>query len=246
MVTQPINQARLTVGVGEDVILTFSSGSATWSTTGGTLSSAVGNSVTWTAPQRSASVTITAKGTNCTAQITFNVIEPSVVNQKQYPGTTVQHTHNEADVGMYTQVYIGPDSVNFYKIQWLELEIGCTATCPGVYCWNNGNGHGPNKNPLPMTETVIPGLGTLSGIPGGGVDDHIYSGYQSPPTLVAGSETWQIPWQFQVGSGALKTFATVAQQCSLGADLVTLTASKAGATVTCKLGDPTSNGNPPF
>src|ERR1043165_7395823 len=64
--TSPTNRARTKIGVGEEVKLTVTGNPATWAITsgGGTLSPNTGarNSVTFTADDNAASVTITATG----------------------------------------------------------------------------------------------------------------------------------------------------------------------------------------
>src|SRR5260221_1480776 len=95
----PSTRARTKVGVGEAVTLTFSDGSASWTTTAWSLSATTGSSVTWTAPQDAASVTITAKGDKWTATIAFSVMKPSGVRIIQEPLTGVWHVHNTGSVG---------------------------------------------------------------------------------------------------------------------------------------------------
>jgi hypothetical protein len=180
------------------------------------------------------------KGQRClaTAQIIFNVIEPSSVTQVPYPGYGTLHIFNRPTGGMYTQIYIGPDNVNFYKVSFKEMDVAAICSCPGAFCWDSGNGHGPG-GALPLTDTVVAGLGTFAGA---GVSDECWSGYDPTvppaPTAVPGTEIYNIPWLFAVGSQPFAAITTVVQKCELAADGISLTVSKATATMSCKIGDP--------
>lgn len=237
--TEPANRARLKVGVGEAVILTFSDGNASWSTSGGTLSPPSGNvnSVTWTAPNGAAqSITITAQGTDCSATISFQVVQPTSRKQIQQPPTNVIHTHNEPDSGMYMEIFLVPDDVCFYNVEIIEEE--CNATDTGVYALMTDKGHHPSTIPTQGTMTVASGLGTLlAGI------DKIYSGYPgTPPPFAPGSRTWKIPFNFRViGTTAWTFVQNTTQLHTLAADGQTLQCSKAGgSSPQFKVSDPTS------
>jgi len=220
--TAPANLARTKIGVGEEVNLTFSGGTATWTTTGGRLSSDSGATVRFTAPDRAASITITATGSTCTATIPFNVVEPSDVAQRQTPGTNVKHTVNKPSTGMKMDIYLLPDDVCFYNVETIEEEA--TANDTGVYALIDDKAHHPDTTPSTNSMTVVAGLGTKCN-----GQDKAYSGYPlGTPPFAPGSRIWVIPTNFRVGGGAWKLIKPVTQQHTLASDGTTLTMSKAG------------------
>ena len=72
--------------------------------------------------------------------------------------------------------------------------------------------------------------------------DTVYSGDPgTPPPFAPGAITFQIPYQYQLQSGGpLFNFATVTQQSSLALDGHTLSSSKAGASISVQVSDPTT------
>jgi hypothetical protein len=221
--------------VGEEVAVTFSLGSATWTKSGGgTLSATSGATVTYTAPDTGGSVTLTATGSGCTASITFTFVAPSAVNMRIYPGTGTLHTQNRPDIGMKTAIYFGPDDVSFYNIQYHEVDIACVAN--GVYAPFNGLGHDAHPATLSASTDVVSGSGTRMN-----ARDTVFSG--DPATaapFAAGTETYDIPYEYKVGGGSFHRFATVRQQAALAAD-GTLTATKGGASATKRVSDASSS-----
>lgn len=244
--TAPANRARTKIGAGEEVDLTFSLGSATWTPPssgsllpygGGSLSSTSGPKVTYTAPERADSVTISATGSGCTASITFTVVEPSGARRKQKPGTNLKHDVDRPSIGIKTDLYVLPDDVCFYNIEYRELEA--TAVTSGVYDHAplKGAGHLPNPNFLPFTKTVEAGLGTKVNSDG----DQAFSGDPGTDAPFApGSVSLDIPYVFRVAGGPEKKFDTVQQIHTLAADGKTLTVSKAGAKGTLQVSAATS------
>jgi hypothetical protein len=227
------NRARTRVGVGEEVTLTFSPGSAAWSVSGGgSLSSTSGSSVTFTAGDRAGTSTITAIGSGCTSTIAFTVIEPSGVRMVQHPGSVVQHVQGQPSAGFLGDPYIQPADVSFYRISIRELD--CAPTKTGYYTGNTQTGHGANAG----YATV--GDATSNGSPVGGIDN-IWSGYLPAvvgPPYSPGALQFDIPWEYQVGSGAPKTFATVIHRQSVDAR-GNVTISKGGTSVSANLNDAT-------
>jgi hypothetical protein len=225
----PAPRTRTTIGVGEEVTLTHAPGNATWTASAGALSGAFGVSVTWTAPDTTQTVTVTASA----ASITFNVIAPSQVNMDRAPGTGVKHTLNSADSGIQTRVFLGPDTVNFSKVTYHEMDVPGVPTAGAYSCNTFSTGHcgaggaGPCPN-IAMTSAVFPAFGTLAAR-----GDCAYSGHcgGSPP-FTPGSITLTIPYEYRVGTGPFRNFRTVTQRHSLAANASTLTTTKAGATGT--------------
>jgi hypothetical protein len=227
---EPPDRARTKMAVGERVRVTYSLGAATWTAAGGgTFSATEGATVTFTAPNTAGSVTLTATGGGCTQTITFTVVEPNGVRMhKKFNAGHIQHTANMPDIGTLCNIFLAPADVNFHRVQFLELEIGQTAT--GVYACLNGSGHGPNPNGLGATTHVNAGVGTFMA-----ATDHVYSGHCGVAYVAGttGTEHFAIPWQWRVGgAGAFKTFTTAHQRvnCS-NVGLCTITKAGAQASV---------------
>jgi hypothetical protein len=145
----------------------------------------------------------------------------------------LHHTKDRPDSGMQTEIFLTPADVSFQNVQYHEVDVPAVAN--GVYAPFNGVGHDPNPATLTV-DGVVPGLGSKAN-----AIDNIYSGDPGTPSPFApGSITFNIPYEFKVGAGAFKRFATVTQRSSLAADQITLASSKAGASVTCHVSDPTS------
>ncbi|WP_084226787.1 DUF4157 domain-containing protein [Nitrosospira sp. NpAV] len=228
VVTSPGARTRTTIGVGEEVNLTHAPGSAAWTTTSGTLSAANGVTVIFTAPDTAKRITVNAG----TATISFDVVAPTSVAMDREPGTGVKHTLNQADSGIQTRVFLGPDTVNFSRVRYRELNVAGVPTTPGVYSCNTfSTGHcsGATAGACPdkaLTDTVVAGKGTQSVL-----GDCAYSGHcGTAPPFVPGSITVNIPYEYKVGTGAFRAIRNVAQIHTLDADASTLTSSKAGAT----------------
>ena len=223
--------------MGEEVNLTFSHGSANWTTTGGRLSATSGSTVVFTAPDRAASITVTATATSvrCNPTITFTVIEPSGISQQQTAGTKVKHTKNKPDSGMKMDIYMLPDNVCFYNVESIELDAN--ANDNGTYTGISDKSHHPSTDPTTNSMTVVAGLGTKAG-----AVDQAYSGYPAGrPPFTPGTRTWSIPTNFRVGSGAWKLITNVTQQHTLAGDGTSLTTTKAGgSSPTVQVSDSTS------
>jgi hypothetical protein len=176
-------------------------------------------------------VTITANSTTntSTASITFNVIPPSWVAQEY--SDTYKHQQGQADLGIEDSLYVGPDSVNFYKIQTLEQEVDCTAT--GAYSCINDTGHGPSKIPATYSQTVVSGLGTMAN-----AIDSCYTGL-CLGNLTPGYVYWYIPCVYSLTGTPNTNYAYAAQIGSLAADGTTVTMSKNGGIHSIQVSDPT-------
>jgi len=235
--TVPKNRKRTTIGVGEEVTLTFSAGSANWTITGGKLSATIGTKVTFTAPDRAVSITITATGSACSASITFTIIEPSGVSMKRVSGTNVLHTQGTPSVGIKTDIYILPSTVSFENIDISEDDaIGIVTgyfigtSLDGIHHAGHGAG------------TWVP-VGTVTAGNGSKVDGHddahviLNASFGTPYS--AGTFDWAIPWKFRVGSGTAKKFTTVHQRFTIDSNGA-MTVSKAGASGSANLNDQNS------
>jgi len=222
---KPSPRTRTSIGVGEEVHLTYTGGSTTWSTTSGIISPVSGSTTWLTAPDVAGSVTVTAG----TATIGFSVIAPSGVFMERRGA--MKHTVNQPDSGVRMRPYLLPDTVNFYNVIYHEMDVTFVAT-PGVYSCNPGkNGHcgaGGGGVPCPdlsVTNNVAGGKGTETV-----QDDCAYSGHcGTPPPFAQGSVLGSIPHEYKVGGGSVHSFAPVLQVHKLAADGQTLTTDKAAA-----------------
>ncbi len=235
--TSPGARTRTTIGVGEEVNLTHSPGSATWSTTEGAapLSATGGTKILFTAPDTAPATAKRIIVTAGAATIALDVVAPTSVAQEREPGTGVKHTKDQPNSGIGSKTFLGPDTVNFNKVRWRELDVAGVAT-PGVYSCNPfsaghcgaGGGGAPCADNA-LSDTVVAGKGTQDLPP----PDCAYSGFcGTAPPFAPGSVTLSIPYEYKVGAGAFHRFFVVTQQHTLAADASTLTTSKAGASGT--------------
>jgi len=228
VVTAPAPRTRTKIGVGEEVTLTHTPGAAAWSVPAGlgTFSVANGPVTIYTAPDTAqARVTVTGGA----ATIDFEIVAPTSVAMDREPGTGVMHARNRPTSGVRTRVFLGPDTVNFNKVIYREMDVNGVASA-GVYSCNpfstghcNAGGGGvpcPDKD---MLTTVLAGKGTQSRL-----GDCATSGDCCSTPLAAGNVSLSIPYQYKVGAGAFRQFTIVPQVHALAADLTTLTTDKAG------------------
>ena len=226
--TQPSNQNRTTFGVGEVVNLAFSGSSPTWTCSGSGQFTPNGNQATYTAAAQAETVTITATASNqCVSKITLNVIAPSEVMMTYL---SLIHTANTPDIGMCTDVYLYPDTVNFgacYLREQNENFVGSGYyACQSVFC------HCGNCQSVQYCQAfkcdpnqVTSGLGTrvLE-------NDKVYSGYCSGSPVGGGTTQCTIPVQYSLDNSTFYPIATdEVQTCTVSADGTTLNANKCGA-----------------
>jgi hypothetical protein len=227
-VTSPPNRARTTIGIGEDVDLTVTPGPGTWNIVsgGGSLASTSGTTVTYTAPDRVATVTIQATGSGCTCSITLNVIEPTgLLFQKD---SNFKHTAGRPDCGYLAKVFVQPDTVSFHNIEIRELNSAATLT--GYYdipAWRT-----PRITHQPAGQTHSAWLNidpcvVGSGSPGIPWKDQIYSGF-TLGAVADGTMTFPITWEFHVGAGAEKAFPGFTQVATVDGATGKCTQSKDG------------------
>jgi len=240
---KPGSRKRTTVGVGEDVDLTYTDGVTVWTKTAGEFDTVLPSAkVRWTAPDVPGSVIITAG----TASITFNVLAPSSVFMKRVGAR--QHEKNHADTGVRMRPYLLPDNVNFYAVIYRERDVNAVASgvwscfiSPPVGHCGKGGGGAPCDD-LHVSNKVVSGQGTET------IDDDCaYSGdCQTAPPFPAGSISFNIPHEYRiVGSGTYHPFSPVFQIHSLAADGVSLSTKKDRATDSLNVSASTStNGCP--
>jgi outer membrane protein OmpA-like peptidoglycan-associated protein len=234
--TSPGARTRTTIGVGEEVKLTHAPGSATWSTSVGPapLSSTTGVDVVFTAPDTAPATSNNIVVTAGTATISFDVLAPTSVAQQRVTGTGIKHTVNRSDSGFAALTFLGPDTVNFSKVRWRELDVAGVGTgtyscnpASGGHCGAGGGGAACPDNPL--SNIVVAGKGTQDLPP----PDCAYSGHcGGTPPFAPGSVSLSIPYEYKVGTGAFHPITNVPQVHTLAADASTLTTTKAGETGT--------------
>ena len=235
--TQPDDQTRTTIGVGEAVNLSLSNNaSANWTVSGNAqVGPSSGATAVMTAGDQDTDITLTATVGNDSSSVTFTVVLPTLVSMVAPSDGSYIHNVNRPDVGFCASVYVGPATVNFLGMEVLEEQAHAVAT--GVYSEFNGSGH-QALNPVGFTGNISGGLGSeVSG------SDTIYSGYPTPnPPFEPGLESLSIPWDFVVPwVGTNNAFNDVQSYCQLESDETTLVAFKAGAEVTIQVSSASMN-----
>jgi hypothetical protein len=234
----PLSRTRTTIGVGEEVFLEYTQGSTTWATTGGKLSSTVGSKVRLDAPETAGTITVTAG----TASVSFAVLAPSQIFMDRRGG--MKHTKNFPDSGIRVRPHLLPDTVNFYRVIYHEMDVAFTTTGGSYSCNPGKKGHcgkgggGVPCDDLLVSNKVVAGKGTETLR-----DDCAYSGHCGPGVpLAAATLTGNIPHEYKiVGGSAFHPFLPVLQQHTLAADLSTLATTKASASGTIKVTDNSSS-----
>lgn len=225
--TQPQDQRRKKLGVGEEVNLTLkpsSLPSPTWALSGtpGTsaLSTLTGINSKLTAGGLACSPTTEATINGEVVKIDFNVIEPTTVTFSRV--STTNQTTPSLGLLMTANFYVGPSDVSFMNITVEEDQ--CGATAGGYFAYQNGLNHPASTAPIAMTATVDATKGTQAN-----GQDSIGGGTQGPP-YSPGTFTWAIPWKYTSG-GQTKQFATINHEKTLTINnsKATLTISKSGA-----------------
>lgn len=227
--TSPADRARTRIGVGEEVRLTTNKGPATWTIAGGgtlTPSSGSHSSVRFKADDTAATVTITAAG-SCTCSIALEVVTPSRWIMIQRPGTGLKHTHNRPDCGWYGNLYVEPADVNFYNIEWREVDSKLVATgTPNSYSgWHDAVWHGnyaPNAAGDRVSQWIPLTAHDATGTTGTG-RDNIYSGDPgsaatgSAPPFTVGLQhfTIKMQWHLADGTGSVHDFAQQRQEAEI-------------------------------
>jgi hypothetical protein len=221
---KPGSRKRTTVGVGEEVDLTYTGGITLWTKTAGEFDTVLPTAkVRWTAPDVPGSVTITAG----TATITFSVLAPARVFMQRVGAR--QHEVNRPDTGVRMRPYLLPDNVNFYMVIYREMDVNAVATgvwacfmSPPVGHCGKGGGGAPCDD-LHVSNKVVSGRGTETTD-----DDCAYSGdCLTAPPFPAGTISFDIPHQYRIlGKTTYHPFASTLQLHTLATDGVSLSTEK--------------------
>jgi hypothetical protein len=183
----PPDRGRTTIGVGENVEL---QGTGTnWSVSGdGKLSS--GNILT--AFGKAGNITAINSGGCEGTGIDFIVITPTNAVYLNI-GTPTEHHKGEADIGMYTQTYLEPDTVSFRNAMFQEKDADFVAS-GGWLCWN-GHPHQKKYYPQKVGDDVF-GTGSLVL-----AFDSDYQANCTGNQFQQSSASVKIPYQYTLQSG---------------------------------------------
>jgi hypothetical protein len=210
--------SRTTVGVGEVVRMTTTS-AGMWLASGGTRSSnGRTRAFDWTAPGKPGTFTITLVVGGKNVKKKFKVVAPSSLKFKLKSEDT--YPAGQQGVGMYTDLTVGPTSVSFGNVEWLEVPgpptniHGYFKNYPGLY-------HHPNPSWLRWNEKNT------------SIWDHANL-FRWPKPWSPGGFTWAIPnkWRVAAEGGDGHVFQTVNQVFTMHDNKGTTSVSKGGVTVT--------------
>ncbi|HEU5122768.1 MAG TPA: hypothetical protein VFW05_01755, partial [Verrucomicrobiae bacterium] len=189
----PTDRARTNIGVGEQLTLQFSPAlplDAEWSTSGGLLSTNLGKSVVFTAPDRANKVTISAVVKGLVATKQFKVIEPSgefraeITETNHFPVGTI-------GAGMRDVLTVYPTNVSFYRVELIELS--CMPTNITGYCTNM------DFDPVNVGYAPLDYENSC--------DDKVHTSFDADPPLYAGGWDVFVPTVWHViGSSETNSF----------------------------------------
>jgi hypothetical protein len=240
--TSPGSRTRTRIGVGERVRLTVNPGPGTWSIVHSNVPQGdplatyrlpeSGTSVTFYAGDVTGRATITAQVGGCSCSLNLDIVAPTGVSIEREDSRGFYHDQGNPSAGFVGRVHLLPDDVNFDAVEYREDEAQATGT--GGCSFMTGQGHHPNPSSLPLSDTVIPGRGTRSGI------DVVQIRMTVTGQLSPGTVTWSIPWHYSVNGGTERLIARINQVAQMDA-AGAVTISKAGASVTKSRNDPSSS-----
>jgi hypothetical protein len=211
------DDTRTKIGVGE-VVRLVGSLEGSWSTNRGKLQRSYGMNTTWTAPATPGTATIKLSGGGKSTTKKFTIIAPNRLSMKKVSEDS--WPKGVQGVGMITNVTIGPTSVNFGNLEWLEVP-GPASNRTGYFTKYKPLYHHPNPKWLPWNDSNT------------GLTDHA-SLFEWPRPWSPGGFQWNIPNKYRVtgvgGSGHV--FTTTHQIFRMTNKKGTTTITKAGAKVT--------------
>jgi len=194
--TSPTDRARKMIGVGEEVNLTLlpaGLGLITWNILSGSghLSHYYSNgSILFTAPSEGDDTTVTAAVSGCECGVDLAIIEPSGMLMENKTAVAFHCATNWMSISYQANVYMQPDTVNFYRINYFEGASAMYAT--GCYSYNNtGTPIHDQNGPHPMSEYVIAGKGTLCAEP-----DNLTCAVDIMGPTDEGDRYWELDWSF--------------------------------------------------
>jgi hypothetical protein len=207
--TTPANQARTTIGVGEQVTLTFGPGqsvfipiNATWTTTAGGVYPTTGQYTTFTAPSNAPpggmTATVTATFAGKSFGVTYTVVPPSgvdhaiIISINNIQGVPTLSS-GQAGAQMYLNVYFAPTNVSFYRVAIMEVGEDATNISGYFSQWTPYQlGHATADHWTQLNQANVLGDTCADGphstwIPGGGYTWNIPAGWQVIGSAVTNS-----------------------------------------------------------
>ena len=224
----PSNQSRTTIGVGEQVNLSFSPTlpiNAVWKTTAGSLSTITNRSTQFTAPSNATSATVTATiPGQPPVGITFNVVAPSgldyavITATNNFPNGIPTLSSGQSGAQMILQAFFAPTNVSFYRVSVMEVGENASDLSGYFSQWTPSQLYHSTAGWVPLNEA------------------NAYNDYASggpfPSPWSSGGFSWNIPANWQVtGSGQTNSMPGWNQVFSIDAS-GTVTIQKWGCSVT--------------
>lgn len=229
--TVPSDRNRRTVGVGEEVRVSFLpnlNDGVAWGVSGGSLRFMAG-SVMFNADSKASTANVIASCDDIFCSVSFTVIEPSGVVIERAAQKT-WHIKGTASAGFLGQPYLRPTNVSFSNVEIREQTVRGIGS--GFYENRDDEIH-PIGNWIALGEGSVDKPNKVNGI------DRIRSSAKEPP-FSSGSFIWAIPWEYRVSNGEEETFDTVAHMEVADAN-GRVVISKGGATAYADANDSTSD-----
>jgi hypothetical protein len=162
-------------------------------------------------------VLITLKAGNTTVTEVIQVVAPTTLQMVKFAEDSFPR--GEQGAGMRTNVTIGPSSVCFGAVEWLEVPGG-PSSISGYWTHNQAPNHHPNPKWLPWNDNNT------------GLTDHAALWGAKKPWSPGGF-TWYIPNKYRVnGKGDGEVFIHTHQVFHMTNTKGTTTITKGGAGVT--------------
>jgi len=223
--TIPSNTGRTTIGVGEEVYFNLSPGcpcgNTTWSVTGASNYGASGNGGFFYADGQQSEVNITAVCCGKTYSASFNVIEPTGIENVYISSTGVPaYSVGTAGASMELGLTMAPTSVSFYQVQ--EGEVTNAASSVFGYFTNF---------PAALLAHTSAGFFVQVNQANQWSDGCNTGTYVLPSPFSSGGFQWVIPWRWFVPGWSTNTMSPYTQTFTIDAN-GTMSISKLGQTVT--------------
>lgn len=181
-------------------------------------------------------VTLSLKNADTNQVITrkkFEIVEPTDKTFMK-KASNIAHTHGQPDVGFKGEIYLRPKKVSFAGIRIRENTVAGIGT--GYYLAWNGIAH-------PITA----GLGIPVAVPTSASEgskalgqDTVYSGYFPGKAVERGEFTWNIPWEFKVGTGPWKQYTIATHHQHVNKHGKTTIGKKGAGPFSKRLNEPTT------
>jgi hypothetical protein len=177
-------------------ITTSNGGAIDMSSTDNSSISGSASPAKFTAGAQAGTATITVEtGDNCrSVSKTFTIVAPTV--DYYNANNNVAHNQGLADIGRLSDVYLGPSTVNFTNVWFVELS----GTASGTGAWYCNNTHNPNP-PVQASATYDATKGWLTGYDQG-AEGSCDRTPDSPTQFLQSTATVTIPTQYSVNGAA--------------------------------------------